>query len=400
MTFNGADTNSMDRMALACLDGVKVINEQISHFKTLKPWLYGPSAVVAIKYLRGPMTRTLEAIAEALREMAMVLMKHAEAQRRASMGETVDFAALPQYRRRILSPEQRARFAGVIQMAGGSVEAGGAALTGTALLFAPEPLFTKLAAGTLLLAAAAHGVDQVTTGSATYRDGTPHETVTHEVVAVLSKKAGASEAWAERIATVADLAGGGLQSGAGLLNRSVVELAEQGGPALFVAYEMRPNASTIMGQQMGHNMVGVREVADGPVKWFELIGGPGQNTKFVPVNTARLPDVNEFAEVKGIGVTAGEAAGAVQRIEELRGSGRLGEWNVLGPNCATSVGKVLSGADAAIPPPAGSTPWLLYKSFNPPSSVPAGIGTTGGLIAPTGKLGGDQRSLDAPRTPQ
>jgi hypothetical protein len=247
MTFLGGDTVSMDRMSVVCLDGAKILTEQIAGIKAIKGWLYGPSAVVALTYLRRRMVPTLELIAEALSEMAVVLERHADAQRRASAGEKVDFAALPQYRRRTLGPEQRAVAGGVVQAIGGVVQIGGAVIGAASGIGLPA----AVVAGGL-------GVDNLIAGTRSIVDRKPHETGVHQLAEGGARLAGASDKTAWWAGFAADT-GAGLTAGGGSTFIKGIGLSEEAAAQAKNTLIVGTKSGGNLGESLlGHNVVGSR----------------------------------------------------------------------------------------------------------------------------------------------
>ncbi len=89
--FQGADVDALDGMAGRCelasaaADGCRTTLAAA----TTAPWVFGPFGAAFTAYLSREAVLCLDTVAEALRRFAVVLRAHAEAQRRASAGDSV-----------------------------------------------------------------------------------------------------------------------------------------------------------------------------------------------------------------------------------------------------------------------------------------------------------------------
>jgi hypothetical protein len=98
-----------------------------------------------------------------------------------------------------LSPQDRNRIGGVLQLAGGLMEMGGGAL----LILAPEPtMVTKIGGGALAL----HGIDTTQAAMRQLFGGGPVKTATQLSGTWVAKQAGASDRTADAIGVVLDVA--------------------------------------------------------------------------------------------------------------------------------------------------------------------------------------------------
>jgi hypothetical protein len=391
MTFAGADPGTMDRMAGACVDGAKVLTEQAEALRRVKGWLFGPSAVVAIGYLRRTIVPMLERQAEALREAASVLTRHAQAQRDASAGKQVDFASLPNYRRRSLSAEERAVRGGVVQSVGGLIQIGGAALGASSGAGIP----VAIAAGGL-------GVDNLVAGIRSIIDRAPHDTVVHQAAAGGARLAGASDKTADRIAFATETALG-LSLGTGSTGLRGIGLSEE-------AARLAPNTVSVATRSgrtleeavLGHNMVGskvesgliqvgenrsaeafghvVKDPANGNVVSFEM--RPGTTSETLARSGASVQHVAVPSAEEAL-----QARQAMRTIsDEFAASPQ--PWGLLGPNCTTAACDVLKAAGVDLPPTARLSPYLLNQALRefPYAGGPGGAIATGQGLGSAGTL--------------
>lgn len=354
--FLGGNTESMRDLAAVCRAGAEVVTEQVDQIKRLRGWMYGPSAVVAISYLRRRIVPALERIAEALREMATVLAAHAQAQEDASAGRPVA-TGLPQYRRRTPSAEERAVRGGVLQTLGGLIQIGGA------VFFAPTGV--AVPAGAL-------GVDNVVAGVRSIIDQRPHQTVVHQIGAGTARLAGASDRTAYWVGVATEV-GAGLGTGyTGSLTRGLSsEAARTAENAVIVA------------TQRGHNIVGVR-IGGVPVRGtpnvtetigdLRVSGGVASFEFRHPSTTAAMLERNGMS-VRYIPVEARQAEQGLEAMRQLRT--RLAQdrpdWSRLGgPNCTTTTCDVVTGAGVNLPLTARTSPRVLDWSVREIRNAPAG----------------------------
>lgn len=103
MSFLGADTDELREAGQKCQEGKETTDEVIMFLQALiaalyaASWFTGGASAAYASYLETQVVPWLQKISMALGLFARVLLSQAEAQDRASAGETVDFGSLPRY---------------------------------------------------------------------------------------------------------------------------------------------------------------------------------------------------------------------------------------------------------------------------------------------------------------
>jgi hypothetical protein len=257
-------------------------------------------------------------------------------------------------------PDDKASWVvGALQMAGGGLEialgAGAAA----------APTGVTQVGGVILIA---HGADTVVAGFRSIRSGEAKTTFTQQGATALAKGFKASDDAARFIGIGADIvAGVGPSVAIGAARRLAIAGAGRASERVAVAYMPKSVLPT------GHNAVGIRQ--GGTTAWFHFLGHPTGSFRGLPFGPNAKYAITELA------VTTEQASRADAARRMMVEAGEQA-WGRLGPNCTTTVLRVLKEAGIVVPAWSRS-PFLLHLGLK----AGAEISVVGGTVAAAAAAG-------------